>query len=841
MAYQVRGVVTDTAGEPLPYVSVYIEHTTYGVATNPKGEYFLELDNGSYNIIFEFIGYETVNLPITVQGKNQVVDVVLKPSSISIDSISIVAEGEDPAYAIIRKAQDRRSFYLNQYYAYRCSTYIKATLDKEPLKEVKQAKKDSTVNWVEAYTSYPGEELEKEPKEPQQLTGKEKMNLIEVVSVTNFLQPNRLKEEIIAYRDLSEKTRSGVSISVTSGDPDISQSSTETNPHLFYTGVGEADFNFYENNMYIPVLGPRPFVSPISSGAMISYKYKMVESFFDDHGRQINKIQVIPKFKAGALFSGYIFIVENEWCIQAVDLTLPRESLNYFKHFRVVQEQSKVDPEHWMVTREEFFYNTRSGSEMIIGNTVAIHSDYDLQPEFPKRFFNNELRYTADDAYERDSFYWVSNRKVTLKEEEIEFIRIQDSITNYHNSEEYLDVQDSIYNRVKILDFLIYGVGFRNSFKKQTIYFNPIVFSARPWGVGGYRHSFGGYFEKEFRKGYDWRMFGDIDYGFANADVKGRVGTSFRYVPKKFARLFLTYGNAYTMLNSYESITSTFARGNYVQKEYYRVGHRIEVINGLFFRADADFADYKPIDLDLSGDIFKDIGDDSTVNDPEIFEPYTELKFSGRLSYTFGQKYYMEPYKKVIVGSKWPTIGFYWKGAFPGILGSRSNFDYVEVSLEQDLRLGKFGNSSIRGKAGRFLDDADVRITDVKYFRGSDRYFFSNPLNSFQLLGPTLNTNNEFFHVNYIHHFNGIFLNKLPLLQKLKLEEVAGAGYLYLKDGNFNHAEIFAGIELPFRIQKQLMKLGFFVVSADSNLTSFDTTFKVGINFFDSFTGSWMY
>ena len=44
--------------------------------------------------------------------------------------------------------------------------------------------------------------------------------------------------------------------------------------------------------------------------------------------------------------------------------------------------------------------------------------------------------------------------------------------------------QDSIKNRVDIWDILFNGIGFQNSFKKQTLYFNPIIEQMAAISVG---------------------------------------------------------------------------------------------------------------------------------------------------------------------------------------------------------------------------------------------------------------------------------------------------------------------------------------------------------------------
>jgi len=40
----ISGVISDKNGEPLPFASIYIKNTTYGVSSNAFGEYFIELE-----------------------------------------------------------------------------------------------------------------------------------------------------------------------------------------------------------------------------------------------------------------------------------------------------------------------------------------------------------------------------------------------------------------------------------------------------------------------------------------------------------------------------------------------------------------------------------------------------------------------------------------------------------------------------------------------------------------------------------------------------------------------------------------------------------------------------
>ena len=95
--------------------------------------------------------------------------------------------------------------------------------------------------------------------------------------------------------------------------------------------------------------------------------------------------------------------------------------------------------------------------------------------------------------------------------------------------------------------------------------------------------------------------------------------------------------------------------------------------------------------------------------------------------------------------------------------------------------------------------------------------------------------------LNFIHHFNGFFLNKIWLINKLKLEETVGGSMLLIPDVNFAQAEFYAGIERKIRIRHSLFKLGVFAVSQSNTFSNASFHLKFGINFYDVFTDKWTY
>jgi hypothetical protein len=888
LAWQLRGVVTDESGEPLSYASVYLQNTTTGVLTNIKGEYFIELQDGSYTLVFSSMGYEKKVVEIKIEGKSMVLDITLLSSDVGIDTVVVTASRRDPAYDIMEKVIANKQENSRQFKTYIRETYLKASLEVQleqkenkdslatdslaidslgsdslihdslapvliaPLpsqdsadKPVRLGFKDGPYDgpriWRYGPKDGPGIHPDSSYKLGKGLKKDErrKLNLIESLSTTYYEAPNTFKSVISAYRDLSDKPEGGSTVSIGEDGVDVaSYQTTTSNPYLFYLDPTDAQFNFYDNLITILRLSDQPFISPLSSTAWrLTYKYRLVESFMQN-GRVIHRIEVSPRNSQGQVFEGDLFIVEGQWAIQSVNLQIKRGALNYFRDFRMLHDYTLGQDMRWTLQREEYYYMVKDGKELYYGNTIALHKNYQLDVVHPKGLFRNELRRTEKEAFERDSAYWETNRPMTLKAAEVEFIHVQDSIRAYRASPEYLHEVDSTYNHLSVWDFLLTGVGYRSRSKGMEFFAMPLIAQVQPWGVGGYRHMFGGSVSKTFKHFHKLTLEGEADYGFANQDVKGYARLSFTYNPKRFSRAYFKAGDRYATVTSTTSLVGLFARNNYVRKTYFGAGHTMEVLNGLYWDIEWDFADRSPIDgLNFDNDIF------GQISDPLAFSLYREFLITTRIRWVPFQKYNSEPYRKVIVGSKWPVFEFMYKKGLPGVFGSVINFDWVELRVSDEFRPGTFGVSRWAVVAGSFIQEANLRFNDYKFFRGSTPYLFTNPLQDFQNLDTTYSTTGQYLQGNYVHDDAGSIISKIPLLKHTPLQLTGGAAALFVPERDLLHMELFAGVTLPFRIKTQRFKMGLFYASSFSNSSNtanaISGQWKIGITFYDNWLNKW--
>lgn len=87
---QVRGIVTDIKGDPIPGVTVLESGTQNGVITNIDGQYSISVKGATAVLQFSFVGMETKDI---VVGNRSTIDVVLNEVTTDLDELIVVGYG----------------------------------------------------------------------------------------------------------------------------------------------------------------------------------------------------------------------------------------------------------------------------------------------------------------------------------------------------------------------------------------------------------------------------------------------------------------------------------------------------------------------------------------------------------------------------------------------------------------------------------------------------------------------------------------------------------------------------------------------------------------------------
>jgi len=603
--------------------------------------------------------------------------------------------------------------------------------------------------------------------------------------------------------------------------------------------LSEVNFSFYENLVKLKGISDIPIISPISNTSILTYKYKLLESKIEADGQLVYTIKVTPRKKGNASVSGIIYINEGLWNIRKLDLSLYRGAIKFYDKFRI-QQSYVLQDEVWIINRQEFDYETKvGGKKNFVGSTLITVDEFEKNVEFEPKFFGNEISVLTKEALERDSLYWLESRPEPLTQEQEDLVAYQDSVQAWITSDVYLDSLDANYNKLEFLDIVWNGVGKRNHKEKSHLWIGPIPALIDFKIIGGWRVGPFATFFKRFEDGRMFRANSRISVGLEHRDVQGFVGAWTRVDPHRLLDFSFDIERDFRSINFNDAIINQLRSSNYYLDDQIEFGSRVEVVNGLYFGANVEFNNRQSAERFAAPTFINELIDDV----PSLsFDPYQAFTTEFRLSFTPQQRYMTEPTRKVILGSKYPTFHLRHAKGWNKVLGSDINFDRIELQIEQDLTLGVFGSTKYNITLGDFINTQDVRFVDIKRFNQSNPIWQEDPLFNFNALDTALTTTDLYFEAHHIHHFNGALINNIPLVKLLRIQAVAGGGFLWVQDSKVRHEEVFAGLERTFKLgARRRLRLGVYGVLANSNIAKTNTAFRFYVAVIDTWDKNWQF
>ncbi|MBS1659872.1 MAG: carboxypeptidase-like regulatory domain-containing protein [Bacteroidetes bacterium] len=791
-AARISGVVRDEKGNVLPYSSLLVKGTTRGVTANSEGKYVLDLVPGSYTIVCQYVGYGRQEKKVTLTAEGLVLDFVLSPQQLSMAEVVVRPGGEDPAYEIIRQAIKKRKDYEEPLDSFTCEAYIKTLMKTRKLPK-----------------RILGQKIEDKDKKEMGVdsVGKGIIYLSENLTKVAFKRPGKVKLEVLSGR---ESGSNGYGFSL------------------------PTFINFYQNNVNVlsDRLNPRGFVSPIADAALNYYKYKYLGSFFED-GKEVNKIQVIPRRKYEPLFSGTIDIVDGEWRIHGLDLLLLKESqLQLMDTMEIRQIHAPVEGKIWQVKDQVVYFTMNLLGIDMVGNFVNVYNSYDIHPNWKKKYFNNVLVRYDTAVNKKTKAYWDSIRPLPLEPDEKENYIIRDSIYEVNrDSAGSKSRRDSLLKRqghIKAGQVLLFGVQ-RSNYKMPRplqYSFEPLLRGVEYNTVEGINVSLSGTVGRALADGKSyWRFSPHVRYGFHNTllNIWGETEVVRRIskrtddgINSSTQTWSLAGGKRVSQFNGSgpigEDINSIYTLlwgRNYMKiyENYFaQAGSTTRFDNGLRLNVRAWYEDRIPVGNTTDYTWAKTSNTKFTPNYPVEqlpvqFPRHQAVVSSVSVEYQPGQKFMELPRRKVSLGSKYPTFTLMYQKGWSGVLGSDVNFDKWRFLVSDDMNLKLRGELKYRLSVGGFLNTRSVFIQDYQHFNGNQVFLASEFLNSFQLAPYYANsTTASFYATGHLeHHFNGFLTNKIPPFRQLNWFLVGGANAFYVNSDN-NYFEVFAGMENIFKV-----------------------------------------
>jgi hypothetical protein len=144
----------------------------------------------------------------------------------------------------------------------------------------------------------------------------------------------------------------------------------------------------------------------------------------------------------------------------------------------------------------------------------------------------------------------------------------------------------------------------------------------------------------------------------------------------------------------------------------------------------------------------------------------SEITFHTRFAWK--DKYIAGEFDRLSAGSKYPVLQLDFTAGLPNVLRSQFSYYKVRFKISDRFRLQPLGYTDYVLDVGKIWGNAPYPFLEVH--QGSQTYALDqmafNMMNIFEF------ASDRYVYLFVDHHFEGFFLNKIPLLRKLKWREV---------------------------------------------------------------------
>lgn len=793
----IKGDISDENGKPLSFASIFVPQTGSGTLSNADGYYEIQLDPGSYTLVFQYLGYSSTqkNITISAATEEQVHHIQLEPQAYQLQTVEVYDGKENPANTVMRKAIAKASYHRQQLDSYTAEVYIKGSgrLLNEPF-FLRKALREEGIDSTMAFTS-------------------------ESVSAITYTRPNTFKEHVISIYE--------------------SGNANGTSPNSFVQA------SFYEDRV-------AEAVSPLATNAFAYYKFDL-DAFFMDRDYGINKIKVTPKVRGENLFEGYIYIIEDLWVIHSLDLN----SINSGFNFHVTQTFGPLQEDVWLPLSLQLAVKGKILGIELEYNYLATISKYQItiNPDLDKSFviwdekanevttefekpkdikaiepqqeltrkdlmkmmkdYEKEERksqeeetivenrsYTIDSlATQRDSSYWAVIRPVPLTSHELKGYAKMDSLisTSNQQNEEGQSVTFSFgeANEEDSKGFSGSDIFFGDTYKLkndyQLQYKSPLLHTFFNPVEGFNINTTFAYAKKD---GDAWKIDFTPRYAFSTHTWRGKGGIG--YSTKKIninvegGKYIQQFNQDFPLDEHLSTFVNLFNHKNYIslyEKDYVQLNLGATINDNLNVNISAEMAELKQLHNTTGQTWFPKENRFYASNIPQnsllaTAPDNASIQHSGislKITATPWQKYRIYNGKKVKADQSGPSISLWVNAGLNNVLEGETDFLHIGIAVNGQTNIGAGDQLTWNTRAGFFPNNKVIPFAHYAHFNGNQLTVpFTNPHNSYRLLPYYSHSTNESYADIHLHYqFRKLLLTRIPLVWMAGIKENVFTNYLY--------------------------------------------------------------
>lgn len=760
----IKGKVLDAQSKkPLVFVNVaLLPITGVGSVTNNEGYFEIQNTKPVDSIRFSFVGYETFTLSLKDFKANNSV-IYLKESSFGLNEVVIKA-GENPAHILLKQFWENRD-KLNKSsldaYAYLAYTQISLSAS------------DIGDNFAFGLFKKPISQFSDQIDSSGEITKRAlPFFLSESLSDYYYNKKPKLTKEVITSSVVK-------GIGVEDGTF-ISQ----------ILGSSFQDYNFYDNKVFMV---EKDFISPLSSSAIFYYKFSLTDSLMDStYGKQY-LITFKPKRFGEPVFTGSLWMNESDNGVTKLDVTLDGSAgLSLINYFRIYQELKPTENGIYLPSHVQYQVDLKPVSKNkfgVFGSYFFTATNPVINDIKPVSFFTPPIEYlptTKMVAIER-----MDNiRPDTIKQLTSAKFELVDSISQHPTIRSY----------EKAIKFLITDGYIRG----DKIDFGPYIFAYGNNPIEGHRIRMGyrttkALSDKWFSRGYAAYGFNDEKFKFGvvlerhlNRQKWAKFGFQAKYDLVGLGALDI-YNYEY-YLADLSTQNGLFSRMSLTQLG--RLWYEQDLRKDLNFRTSFTYTNFDP-----RGNYIFAWKSGAGANDG-VASRFTTTELAFHFRYSPGIVWLTNDNDRVNVGAlSKPEFKLNLTFGFRDVLNSNFNYQKINLSVGQKVNLGYFGRGEYFINSNAVFGTIPYPILNIVQGNGSPIYSYYG----FNTMGFFEFVTDKSVNATYKHRFDGLFLNKVPLIKKLKWNEVAqvSAAWGSMSRSNLNllpEQDIFGNATTDFQV-----------------------------------------
>ncbi len=725
--FTIKGKVFEADNkEAMPFVPLVIKGTNFIAQTDFDGNYTIKCNQLTDSIICTFVGYQRLARKIDKSLPEQIINFAMNNEGGTKLEEVIIKAGDNPAHRIVRNTvKNKTKTNKTNLKAYEYETYNKLEFDLNRIpKEMRDKKVFKPIAFV--FDNVDSSNSAEKPSLPFFIVE----NLSQFYYKSN---PARKKEVVIATKITGIENSS---ISQVLGD--------------MYQNI-----NVYENNILI--FG-KQLPSPLSENGLFYYKYYLEDSAFENN-QYIYHIRFKPKRVQELSFTGNMWIADTTWGIKRLEMSLPKDAnINFINSANIVQEYTYTDST-WMLSKDRLVIDFAPTKKAIgfYGRKTTSYKKIKLnQPKEEKFYEFGDKVIVNEDSIKRSDEFWAQNRHDSLTLREKKIFKMIDTIQSLPVYKTWVDI------------FTIFVSGYKDFNNFEIGPYSNLVSYNR---VEGLRLRFGGRTSDMFSKWFE--LSGYVAYGIL--DEKWKYALGFRsFVTKKPTRQLvgMNYRSDYEILGQ---STNGFSQDN-VLASFFRTSPltnltRVDNVNAYYSR------EWFPGLLSVAtlvGRRFTPVGTNKyyeTKRDGAIGEKEDVTNTEARLNVRFAwkEKYVGDGFKRLSIGSRFPVLQVNYAKSLQNAFKGEYDYQKLVINVSDRIRITPIlGYTDYIIEGGKIWGKVPYVLMELH--GGNQTYLYDYM--AFNMMRYYEFTSDQFVSAAVFHHFEGLFLNKVPLLRKLKWREV---------------------------------------------------------------------